>query len=196
MSVAAIILAAGASSRMGQPKQLLDWGGQPLVRAVASVALSARLDSVVVVVGAAGQRVAATLDGLPVRVVLNAAYATGQASSLHAGIAALPAEIEAALVLLGDQPFVGVQIIDALVQAWRESSAQIVAPSFGGQRGNPVLFDQRVFQELREVQGDQGARAIIQANQERVLLLPFAQLRPLEDIDTPEDYQRIQQLEF
>src|SRR5215470_15636112 len=99
--LSAIILAAGAASRMGRPKQLLDWGGRPLVRVAAETALAAGLDQVVVVVGHARDAVAAALDGLPLRLVDNPAYAEGQSTSLRAGIAALGPEVAAALVMLG-----------------------------------------------------------------------------------------------
>lgn len=195
MQIAAIILAAGSSSRMGQPKQLLDWDGRSLVQVVAQQALAASVDAVYAVVGAASERVAAALANLPVKLVENKAYASGQASSLRAGIAALPADVSAAVVLLGDQPFVSPSIIDAVVVAWQESQAPIVAPSYNGQRGNPVLFARAVFGELLEITGDQGARAILQANPGRIHLVAFTDARPLEDIDSPEDYQRMKSVE-
>src|SRR5512138_3343641 len=104
--VAALILAAGASTRMGRPKQLLDWGGRPLVRAAAETALAARLDPVLVVVGGARAEVEAALVGLPLRVIANPNYAGGQSTSLRAGVAALGSDSDAVVVLLGDQPFV------------------------------------------------------------------------------------------
>src|SRR5919206_4305453 len=111
MRIVALILAAGASRRMGRPKQLLDWGGQPLVRTVAQQALDASIDHVVAVVGKAGAEVAAAFDGLPVEVVENPNYASGQSSSLRIGIAALGSDVAAVIVLLSDQPFVTTTII-------------------------------------------------------------------------------------
>jgi molybdenum cofactor cytidylyltransferase len=192
--IAAIILAAGSASRMGQPKQLLDWDGRPLVRVVAEHALAARLDCVLVVVGAAGDRVAAALADLPVELVENPAYDEGQSTSLRAGIAALGRDIGAALVLLGDQPFVSPEIMERIVDEWRASGAAIVAPVYRGQRGNPVLFAHTVFGELLAIEGDQGARAILFANPARVRTIAFDDDRPLADIDTPEDYKRLQSM--
>ncbi|HET9221529.1 MAG TPA: molybdenum cofactor cytidylyltransferase [Roseiflexaceae bacterium] len=189
--IAGIILAAGSASRMGRPKQLLDWGGRPLVRVVAEQALAARLDRVLVVVGAASDAVAAALADLAVELIENPAYAEGQSTSLRAGIAALTPDISAALVLLGDQPFVSPQIITRIVEEWHASGAAIVAPVYRGQRGNPVLFAQRVFGELLAIEGDQGARTILAADPARVRKVPFDDDRPLADIDTPEDYQRL-----
>src|SRR5512141_2033997 len=103
--VAAIVLAAGASSRMGRPKQLLDWNGRPLVRAAAEIALAARLEPLLVVVGGAQAAVANALAGLPLQMIINPDYAAGQSTSLRAGVAALGQDVDAVVVLLGDQPF-------------------------------------------------------------------------------------------
>ena len=113
-----ILLAAGTSSRMGQAKQLLDWRGQPLVRHVAQQALASSLDGLFIVVGHEAAAVRAALDSLPIQFVENAAYTEGQASSLRAGLAALPAEADAAVVLLCDQPLVTPGLIDSVVKAF------------------------------------------------------------------------------
>lgn len=187
-AIAGIILAAGTSSRMGRPKQLLDWGERPLVRAIAETACTARLDEVIVVTRSADGAVTAALADLPVRIAPNPLAAAGQSTSLHAGIAALSPSIAAAVILLGDQPFVTAAIIEALVNAWRDHRAPIIAPVFAGTRGNPVLFDRSVFAELLAIEGDQGARGVIARNPARVHCVHFDDDRPLLDIDTPEAY--------
>ena len=189
--VAALVLAAGASSRMGRPKQLLDWEGRPLVRAAAEVALAARLDPLRVGGGGAQTAVADALAGLSLRIISNPEYAAGQSTSLRAGIAALGQDADAVVVLLGDQPFVTAAIVQQLVAEWHASAAMIVAPTYAGQRGNPVLFARAVFPELLAVQGDQGARAVLAADRARLRLVAFDDPRPLADIDTPEDYERL-----
>jgi molybdenum cofactor cytidylyltransferase len=189
--VAALVLAAGASSRMGRTKQLLDWDGRPLVRAAAEVALAARLNPLLVVVGGAQAEVEAALAGLTLRIIANPAYAAGQSTSLRAGIAALDHDAEAVVVLLSDQPFVTATIVEQLVTEWQASAASIVAPTYAGQRGNPVLFARAVFPELLAIEGDQGARAVLTADRARVHLVAFDDPRPLSDIDTPEDYERL-----
>jgi len=189
--VAALVLAAGASSRMGRPKQLLDWGGRPLVRAAAEVALAARLSPLLVVVGGAQAEVPAALAGLPLRMVANPEYAAGKSTSLRAGIAALDNAADAAVVLLGDQPFVTAAIVERIVAEWQSSGAAIVAPTYAGQRGNPVLFARAVFPELLAIHGDQGARGVLAADHSRIRLVVFDDPRPLADIDTPEDYERL-----
>ena len=170
---AALILAAGASTRMGRPKQLLDWGGRPLVRAAAETALAARLDPLLVVVGGARAGVEAALAGLPLMIVANPDYASGQSTSLRAGIGALGPDAGAVVVLLGDQPFVSAAIVERLVAEWRASAAPIVAPTYAGQRGNPVLFARALFPELLAIQGDQGARAVLAADRARIHLVDF-----------------------
>lgn len=178
---------------MGRPKQLLDWGGLPLVRVATEQALAAHVSQVLVVVGSAYDTVAQALAGLPVELVANPDYAAGQSTSLRAGIAALGPEVAATVVMLGDQPFVTAAIVNALIDAWRAGSAAIVAPTYRGERGNPVLFDRSIFPELLAVTGDQGARGVLRAHASEVQLVPFDDDRPLADIDTPEEYERLRQ---
>lgn len=189
--VAGIVLAAGAASRMGQPKQLLDWGGAPLVRVVALAALAAGLNELLVVTGRASEQVEQALADLSARCVYNAEYAQGQGTSLRAGVAALSPQTDAALILLGDQPFVTPATIAAIVAAWRSDGPPIVAPRYRGVRGNPVLFARPLFPELLAVTGDQGARAILAARAGSIQYVDFDDDRPLADIDTIEEYQRL-----
>lgn len=192
--IAAIVLAAGTATRMGQPKQLLNWGGQPLIRVVAEHVLAASLDQVLVVVGHAQAAVTDALHDLPVQIVHNPHYTEGQSTSLKTGVAALSSEVTAALVVLGDQPFVTSTIIDTIVTTWRSSQTPIVAPSYQGQRGHPVLFACSLFPELLAIAGDQGARSLLQRHRSALQLIPFDDQRPLIDIDTWEDYQQMSRL--
>jgi molybdenum cofactor cytidylyltransferase len=189
--VAGVILAAGTATRMGRPKQLLDWDGRPLVAVAAEHALAAGLAPVLVVVGAAAEEVTAALRGLAVQVVPCVAYASGQSASLRAGIAALDADVAAVVVLLADQPFVTAAVVHALVAEWRASRAAIVVPLYRGVRGNPVLFDRAVWGELLAVTGDKGAREVIGADAGRVRSVAFDDDRPLADIDTPAEYEQL-----
>ncbi|MDZ4719304.1 MAG: molybdenum cofactor cytidylyltransferase [Roseiflexaceae bacterium] len=191
MHITGIILAAGSSARMGHPKQLLDWAGRPLVRVAAEYALATSLNDIIVVTGAAHVAVISALSGLPLRFVHNPQYANGQSTSLRIGIAALPGETDAAMIMLGDQPFVTPEIIEQLIQHWRATNAVIVAPRYQGQRGNPVLFSQSVFAELSAVTGDQGARTLLAARAAEIAIVDIDDQRPLIDIDTPEEYARL-----
>ena len=192
--IAAIILAAGTATRMGQPKQLLDWDGRPLVRVVAEQVLATSLDQVLVVVGHAQAAVTDALHDTPVQMVYNPQYMDGQSTSLKAGVAALSSEVTAALVVLGDQPFVHSTIINTIVTTWRASQVPIVAPSYQGQRGHPVLFARSLFSKLLAIDGDQGARSILQQHRSAMKLVSFDDQRPLIDIDTWQDYQQMSRL--
>ncbi len=189
--IAGVVLAAGLSSRMGQPKQLLDWHGLPLVRHVVLQALAAPLDRVVVVVHSALPGLIAALADLPIVLVEQPDPAQGQGDSLRLGIAALPEPTSAALVLLGDQPFVTAAIIGQLVRAAQATPATIVAPLIAGRRANPVLFKRRWFTALGSIRGDHGARQVIAANPADVLLVPIDAPLASADVDTAADYQRL-----
>jgi molybdenum cofactor cytidylyltransferase len=190
-NVGAILLAAGTSSRLGTPKQLLAFGEVPLVRHVAMQALASRLSRLFVVVGNQAGEVRAALRGLDLEVVENPLYQRGQSTSLRHGLLAFPSSLSAALILLVDQPFVDSTLIDRLIALYEETDAPIVAPQHAGRRGNPVLFDQSLRPELLTVVGDTGAREIIQRHRDRVVTLELPDDRAFTDIDTWEDYQRI-----
>jgi len=185
------LLAAGESSRLGQPKQLLSFRGEPLVRHVARQALDSRLASLTVVVGHHAADVTDALAGLPVTIVENPAYAQGQSTSLRAGLLNVSRESSAALILLVDQPFVDTALIDQLIALFEESGALIVAPQHAGQRGNPVIFDNSLLPELLTVVGDTGAREVIKRHRERLHTLELSDARAFQDVDTWDDYRRL-----
>jgi molybdenum cofactor cytidylyltransferase len=191
-----ILLAAGTSSRMGRPKQLLEWRGRPLVRHVAEQALASQLMiGLVVVVGAAAESVRAALVGLdgPVLIVQNPNYASGQSSSLRVGMGALPATARAALVLLVDQPLVTPALIDGIITSYdADPAALALIPHYQGRRGNPVLLARALFAELRLLKGDMGAREVLARHAEAVRQIAVDDPAVVSDIDTPEDYADMQ----
>jgi molybdenum cofactor cytidylyltransferase len=191
--IAAIILAAGQSSRMGQHKLLLPLLGKPLLLHAVASAIAARCDDVLVVVGYRAEAVRQLLSGQPVRVLENPDYAQGQSTSMRAGIAALAPQTEAALILLGDQPLVSPAILQRLMQAWRDTARPIVAPYYAGQRGNPVLFARALFPELLTVVGDQGGREVLQRHAAEIEPVPIAQAEAAQDLDTWQEYQTLLQ---
>ena len=187
--IAAIVLAAGASTRMGRQKLTLPMAdGRALVRLAVEQVLAAGLDETVVVLGGDAEAVSAVLAGLPVRTVANPRYAEGQSTSLRAGLDALGPGTEAVVIALGDQPLPDPGVVRRLVAAFRETGRPIVVPVYRDGRGNPVLFGSALFGELRAVTGDQGGRGVIAGDPDRVAEVPVDAPMPA-DIDTPEDYE-------
>jgi molybdenum cofactor cytidylyltransferase len=186
--VGAIVLAAGASKRMGQTKQLLPFAGEAMVRRVTEAVCAAGLEQVIVVLGARAQAVAGVLQGLPVEMVTNPAWKGGLSTSIRAGLGALRPQIDAALLVLADQPDLGPELLRILVDRYRATGGPIVAPFYEGQRGNPVLFDRALFAELESVGGDRGGRVIIARHKADLVRVDVDDPAVVSDIDTLEDY--------
>jgi molybdenum cofactor cytidylyltransferase len=189
--VAAVVLAAGGSTRMGKPKQLLMVRGRPMLRRVCEAVCAIGLEQVVVVVGAHQEVVMKALDGLPAAVVVNEDWLRGLSGSLRAGIGALRPGIEAALVVLADQPALTPELLSTLVDRYRATGAPIVAPVYKGQRGNPVLFDRALFPELMGVEGDRGGRQLLKRHERQVDQVETMDPAVLMDIDTWQDYESL-----
>jgi molybdenum cofactor cytidylyltransferase len=186
--VAALVLAAGTSSRMGgQNKLLRVFDGLPLVRHAVDAALASRCTQVLAVTGCEAESVESTLDRDRVSIVRNPDYATGMSTSLRCGLAALPTDIPAVLVVLADMPRVSAAHIDRIVGAFDPSRPAILAPTFQGRRGNPVLWPRRYFAELRGIVGDTGARGLLETHAADVLSVPIETGAILADVDTPAD---------
>ena len=188
-AVSAVILAAGESRRMGQPKQMLLVDGQPMLALVVRTVLAAGLDDVVVVLGAAAAEVQQALAGLPVRTVINDAWREGMASSLRAGLALVSPAAEAVLFVPADLPRLTAQAITAVIDCFASTGKPIVIPTSQGCRGNPVLFARRLFPELLAVQGDQGGRSLFASHQQEIALVEVGDKGIVVDVDTPEQYQ-------
>ncbi|MCC6179907.1 MAG: NTP transferase domain-containing protein [Chloroflexi bacterium] len=189
--VGAVILAAGSSSRMGRPKLLLPFDGRTLVRRAADAALGSGARPVVLVTGAYRAEVEEEIRGLPVHVAFNPRHAEGMSTSLRAGLTALGPEVDAAIVLLADQPLVDGALVDALVERYRATGAPIVRPRFNGQPGNPVLWDRCLFPELLEQSGDQGGRSVLRGHASEIAWVELDDDRCTIDVDTPEAYDTL-----
>ena len=186
--VGLVLLAAGGSRRLGSPKQLVrDTGGKSLVRRASETALGSRCRPVTVVLGAEADRSAAELTGLDLRLTVNPDWQTGLASSLKAGLDALleAGPLDAAVVMLCDQPRVTSALLDSLLTASADTGCQIAACEYGGTLGVPALFAQPLFADLQALTGDEGARRVIRAYAGPVAKIPFPGGET--DIDTAPD---------
>lgn len=196
--VVAAVLAAGLSSRMGRPKQLVEVDGEPMVVRAAKVALATTVEEVLVITGAHAEAVAAMLVPLQqqagdrLRIVTNPAYAEGQAASVRTAVGALGVADGAVLFLPVDQPFLSSQLLDRLLDEWRRG-ALLVATTVDGQlRGAPGLFDRLLWPELLALEGDIGARPLLQRHRDKLVTVSAA-AHELRDIDTPDDLAETKQ---
>jgi molybdenum cofactor cytidylyltransferase len=193
--IVAIILAAGQSRRMGWPKMLLPWGSGTVLSRVVEIFAEAGFNDILVVTGGAREQVEAEVMHLagqfPVRSVFNPAYAKGEMlSSLQRGLAAIPDGCSAALIGLGDQPQVEVRIVHDIVRAFDSSTAQIIVPSFERHRGHPWLVRSSLWPVLLELHSPQTPRDFLIAHEDAILYVNVDTPTILQDLDTPEDYQR------
>ncbi|MBC7223082.1 MAG: nucleotidyltransferase family protein [Anaerolineae bacterium] len=191
--VAAVVLAAGASRRMGRPKHLLPvdlQGRVPLLVHVVEQVLAAPFTQVVVVLGHRADETQALLKGRPVQVVVNEAWREGLSTSVRRGLAALRPEVEAAAFVLGDQVGLTADLLRRLVRAYAETGAPIVAPEHEGRLGNPVLFHRAFFPALKAQRGDRGGRDLLRQHRGEVVTVPVEDPWELWDLDGPEDHAR------
>jgi CTP:molybdopterin cytidylyltransferase MocA len=187
----AVILAAGASTRMGTPKQLLELDGQPLVVRAAAAALASPAWPVVVVLGAHAEKIRPVLARLPVLIADSPAWAEGMAASIRAGVTTLrqfSRALDGALVALCDQPAFSPEVIAHLVAAQRTSGRSIAAAHYHGRNGAPALFLHEHFETLTHLTGEEGARTLLNGDPARVASVALPELAV--DLDTPEDVAR------
>lgn len=195
---AGIILAAGLSTRFGRPKQLTALKGKPLVEWVVDACLSSRLDKIVVVLGADAAHIASGLSArysdTQITTIINPQYREGMSLSLRAGLANVMKDFPSVMFLLGDQPLVSSTLIDRLMESFRESNKDICVPVHQGARGNPTLFSNKFYEQLLKVSGDIGAREIIRAHPEAVLLVEVEDPLPFFDMDTEKDLEAFREI--
>jgi molybdenum cofactor cytidylyltransferase len=193
MSVAAVILAAGRSTRMGENKMLALAGGEALIRRTVRSMLGSRCRPVILVVGHELEKVTGVLRGLDVTVVPNPRHAEGLSTSLIAGIAAVPPDAWGALVCLGDMPLIDAGTVDALLCRFEEMPAVgAVVPAHAGEWGNPVLIARKLFPEIARLAGDAGARKILRGRDD-VAVLDTEDASVLVDTDTPQDLAKLRE---
>lgn len=183
-----MILAAGGSTRLGSPKQLVRYGGQTLIRRAANAAVESSCDRVVIVIGSRAEDMMRELDGLPVSIVENPAWQSGMSSSIRVGLSEVQSD-DAVLIMLCDQPFVTADVLNNLIDTYHKTEMPIVASDYGATRGVPALFSKELFAELASLTADEGARRIIAKHPEQVGTIAFAD--GVIDIDTRHDHRQL-----
>jgi len=198
LRIGTIILAAGGSTRMGgEPKQLLQYKGQSLVRRITETALALQAGPVVVVLGANRERIAAEVTGLPVTLIDNSVWQTGLASSLKSGLAALyltHKNIDAVLVLLTDQPLVSIGLLTYMLETYLQSNKGIVACRYDDQLGVPALFSRNYIEQMLQLEGDKGAKWIIIKHKHDCVEVPFE--AGAVDLDSKRDVELFEQAQI
>ena len=190
--ISAIVLAAGESKRMGQTKQLLEWEGTTILQRVLENLCRSQMDEVILVLGHEADRILQRVDTRQVKVVINKNYREGMITSIQQGLMNLNDKAEAFFIVLADQPGVGPEVFDRLISEFRRvtPSKSIVLPTFHGRRGHPALFSAKYREEALRIEGDVGFRQVLQEHPEEILTVEMDTDSILQDIDTPDDYQK------
>lgn len=189
--IAAAILAAGTSSRLGTPKQLLDLGGQPVLAHTLAAVRQSSVDIILVILGYQREQIEQRVDLSGTTVLDNQDYASGQSSSVRCAVEKVPNDVDALVFILGDQPLVEPKVIDALVKAHRENHVKIAQPVYAEGRGNPILIGRELFPELDRLRGDQGARPLLHEHRDIVVTVDVSDYHRPSDVDTPDDYKAL-----
>ena len=190
--IIAVVLSAGESSRMGRPKALLPIQGQKFIERIIRVIGQSRVGRTIVVLGHHADQLRGQIEHLPVEVVINPDYRSGQLSSLQAAIRHINDDdcCDGMLVHLVDHPFIDVALVDALIESFFETKKMIVVPRYKGKRGHPVIFSRQLFDELLNAPLDQGAKAVVNAHRQETLEIEWPDEGITLDIDTPELYRQ------
>lgn len=190
--IIAVVLSAGESSRMGRPKALLPIQGQKFIERIIRVIGQSRVGRTIIVLGHHADQLRGQIEHLPVEVVINPDYRSGQLSSLQVAIRHIRDDdrCDGMLVHLVDHPFIDVALVDALIESFFETKKMIVVPSYKGKRGHPVIFSRELFGELLNAPLDQGAKAVVNAHRQETLEIEWHDEGITLDIDTPELYRQ------
>ena len=193
--IVAIVLSAGESSRMGNPKALLPIGGVSFIEEIVRALKETKIDRIIVVLGHHAEEIQKMIARLPVTFVVNRDYAKGQLSSLIVAIRSLAAEkttekVDGVLVHLVDHPFISPALVDHLIDRFYETKKLIVIPRYGGRRGHPVIFSSRLFPELLSAPLEKGAKVVVHAHRDETLEIETDFAGVTIDIDTPEEYRQ------
>jgi len=186
--VAAVVLAAGSSTRMGRNKLLLDLGGETLIRRAVRAAVEAGVDEVIVVLGHEEPRVRTELAGLPCTPIVNPDHAEGAGTSVRTGVRQVAADTDAIVVVLADMPFVTAEMIATLAQRYRDTRPPLVASHYGDVQAPPTLYDRALFGELLSIPGERCAKQVVRRHENEAVVVAWPE-SALRDIDVPADYE-------
>lgn len=185
-----MILAAGESKRMGKPKLLLPFGEKTIIETVIDSVIQSKLDDALVVLGAHREKIEKKIKDFSIKIVINPNFKNDMLSSVQCGFRALPDDVEASLVILGDQPEISSALINKIVEAYKRSKKGIVLPVYRKNRGHPVLIDMKYQGEIEDLNPDLGLRNLVYKHAEDILEVEMITPSILQDIDTIEDYNR------
>ena len=189
--ISAVLLAAGESRRMGKFKQLLPLGGKTFVECCVDNLLTSRVDDCIVVTGHREAEVRSAIGNRPVRFAHNPDYRDGMSSSIKRGINAISKEAHACLFALADQPQIGADIINRVIEAYKKDETLIVIPTYEGRNGHPVILDLKLRDEILAIDPDQGLRQVVHAHSSEIVHIEISTDAVLKDFDFPEDYEQI-----
>jgi molybdenum cofactor cytidylyltransferase len=193
--ISAVILSAGESSRMGQPKALLPIDGVRFIERIVATLKSTRVDEIIAVLGHNAEEMRQKVSDLPVKIVVNPDYKQGQLSSLIAAIRSIESgenhhRVDAILVHLVDHPYINVDLVNLMIDRFYETKQLIVVPRYRGRRGHPVIFSRALFAELLAAPLDQGAKTVVHAHRDQTLEIDTEDEGVTIDIDTPDEYRK------
>lgn len=189
----AVVLAAGESRRMGEPKLLLPYGESTIVGGVIQNILASRVDRVVVVLGSRWPKIRKAIQGYNVQIVVNRRFSEGMLSSIQRGLSTLPRTSRAAIIALGDQPAIPAWVVDALIESYQREKKGLVVPVYRGKRGHPLLVDLKYREEIFQLDPAVGLRQLLERHPEDVLECRVSTPTVLKDIDDLADYRRLKE---
>jgi molybdenum cofactor cytidylyltransferase len=189
ISIGAVVLAAGQSTRMGRPKMIMPWKNTTIIAKVVETLVNADVNPIVIVTGGAHEEVEKAVSNFPVKCVFNPQYRNGEMLySLQAGLSSMQPDVNAVLIVLGDQPFIQGKVVRDVMEVYRREFAELVVPSYQMRRGHPWLVDRHLWEQLMALSPPQTLRHFMRANDERIQYLNVNTPSILQDLDTPEDY--------